>query len=345
MAPAGSSVRPNPAAVAAAWSCDELVERVLARQPRALGRALSALESTAPADAATRRALIARLYPSTGRARLVGVTGPPGAGKSTLVDRLVRCCRRRGETVGILAVDPTSPFTGGALLGDRIRMQSHFTDPGVFIRSMATRGAMGGLARASRDAVDLLDAAGFDWVLVETVGVGQDEVDVVRTVDTVVVVTLPGLGDEIQAIKAGILEIADVFAVNKADRDGADRACRDLQMMLAIGEHGAWVPPVLKTVATRDEGVEQLLAAVERHREHLVASGELAVRRRSHLRLRVEALLKERVVTAADRLLGLDRAVASGFAAGLDPYQLADQLFAGVVGAAAGAAAAGDSAP
>ena len=338
MGPAG---RPR----AGAMPLEELVERVLARQPRALGRAVSILESAAPEDGAARRALIAHLYPIAGRARVVGVTGPPGAGKSTLVDRLARCCRRRGETVGILAVDPTSPFTGGALLGDRIRMQSHFTDAGVFIRSMATRGAMGGLARASRDAVDLLDAAGFDWVLVETVGVGQDEVDVVRTVDTVVVVTLPGLGDEIQAIKAGILEIADVFAVNKADRDGADRACRDLRMMLAIGEHGTWIPPVLKTVASRDEGVAELLAAVERHREHLVASGELAARRRSHLRLRVEALLEERVVTAADRLLGLDREVERGFASGLDPYQLADHLFDRVVAAVAGAGDRGDPRP
>jgi LAO/AO transport system kinase len=217
-------------------------------------------------------------------------------------------------------------------------MQSLYTDGGVFIRSMATRGAMGGLARATRDAVDLLDAAGFDWVLVETVGVGQDEVDVVRTVDTVVVVTLPGLGDEIQAIKAGILEIADVFVVNKADRAGVERAVKDLQMMLSIGEHGAWVPPVQKTVAQRDEGVDDVLDALARHREHLVASGEIEARRRSHLRLRVETLLKERVVAAAERLLGVERELERGFAARIDPYRVAERLFAGVVNAAAAAA-------
>jgi LAO/AO transport system kinase len=325
----------------AEWTFDELVERLLERQPRALGRAISLLEGGGRGMGAAAEApweLIGRIYARTGRARVVGITGPPGAGKSTLVDRLARRCRLRGETVGILAVDPTSPFTGGALLGDRIRMQSLYTDPGVFIRSMATRGAMGGLARASRDAVDLLDAAGFDWVLVETVGVGQDEVDVVRTVDTVVLVTLPGLGDDIQAIKAGILEIADVFVINKADREGVERAVKDLQMMLSIGEHGAWVPPVLKTVAVRDEGIDRVLAAVERHRAHLVTSGELALRRRSHLRLRVETLLKERVVAAADQVLGLDHEVRRGFATRLDPYRVADRLFAGVVDAAREAA-------
>jgi len=344
------------AARSAGWTLDELAERLLERQPRALGRAISLLENGgrglaaastaniatappvgAPAAAGAAppgvRELIGRIFPRTGRARVVGVTGPPGAGKSTLVDRLARRCRHRGDTVGILAVDPTSPFTGGALLGDRIRMQSLYTDPGVFIRSMATRGAMGGLARASHDAVDLLDAAGFDWVLVETVGVGQDEVDVVRSVDTVVMVTVPGLGDDIQAIKAGILEIADVFVINKADREGVERTFKDLQMMLSIGEHGAWLPPVLKAVATRDEGIDRLLAEVERHRGHLVASGELAARRRSHLRLRVETLLKERVVAAADQVLGLDREIERGFASRLDPYQVADRLFSGVVDA------------
>jgi len=308
-------------------SLEDLVAGVLARQPRALGRAISILENGGEGQ----RELIRRVYPETGKAKVVGVTGPPGAGKSTLVDRLARLWRKRGETVGILAVDPTSPFTGGALLGDRIRMQTLYTDPGVFIRSMATRGAMGGLARASRDAVDLLDAAGFDWVLVETVGVGQDEVDVVRTVDTVVMVTVPGLGDDIQAIKAGILEIADVFVINKADREGVERTARDLEMMLSIGEHGAWLPPILKTVAAREEGVERVLAEIERHREHLATSGEIERRRRSHLRLRVETILKERVVAAADRVLGVDREVERGYDQRLDPYRVADRLFSGVL--------------
>jgi LAO/AO transport system kinase len=308
-------------------SVDDLVPRLLERQPRAVARAISLVEDGGP----TQRELIRRVYGKTGRARVVGITGPPGAGKSTLVDRLARLCRKRGETVGILAVDPTSPYSGGALLGDRIRMQTLYTDPGVFIRSMATRGAMGGLARASRDAVDLLDAAGFDWVLVETVGVGQDEVDVVRTVDTVVVVTVPGLGDDIQAIKAGILEIADVFVINKADREGVDRTARDLEMMLGLGEHGDWIPPVLKTVASREEGIDRVLGEIERHREHLLATGGLESRRLSHLRLRVETILKERVVAAADRVLGLEREIERGFGQRLDPYNVADRLFLGVV--------------
>ncbi|HEX7184472.1 MAG TPA: methylmalonyl Co-A mutase-associated GTPase MeaB [Thermoanaerobaculia bacterium] len=306
---------------------DGLVSGLLARQPRAVGRAISRVEDGGEAQ----RELIRRVYPHTGKARVVGVTGPPGAGKSTLVDRLARLCRGRGETVGILAVDPTSPYTGGALLGDRIRMQTLYTDPGVFIRSMATRGAMGGLSRASRDAVDLLDAAGFDWVLVETVGVGQDEVDVVRTVDTVVVVTVPGMGDDIQAIKAGILEIADVFVINKADREGVERTSRDLEMMLGLGEHGEWIPPILKTVASREEGIDRVLGEIERHREYLIASGELERRRHSHLRLRVETILKERVVAAADRILGLEREIERGFEQRTDPYEVADRLFTGVL--------------
>ena len=315
----------------------EIVPRLLERQPRALGRAISLVED----GGAPQRQLVARVHERTGRARVVGVTGPPGAGKSTLVDRLARLCRARGDTVGILAVDPTSPYTGGALLGDRIRMQALYTDPGVFIRSMATRGAMGGLARATHDAIDLLDAAGFDWVLVETVGVGQDEVDIVRAVDTVAVVTIPGLGDDIQAIKAGILEIADVFVINKADREGVERTERDLQFMLHLaeaGEPGAWEPPIVRTVASREEGVPAVLAAIERHREWLGTEGRLDRRRRARLRLRVEAILKERVLTTADRVLGVDREVERGFAERHDPYAVADRLFMGVIESAEAAA-------
>ncbi|MEO7794269.1 MAG: methylmalonyl Co-A mutase-associated GTPase MeaB, partial [Thermoanaerobaculia bacterium] len=334
------------------------------RESRAVARAISVVERGGPLQAE----LLRRVYPATGRARVIGITGPPGAGKSTLVDRLAQECRRRGETVGILCVDPTSPFTGGALLGDRIRMQGLATDPGVFIRSMATRGAMGGLARATRDAADLLDAAGFDWVIIETVGVGQDEVDVVSSVDTVLVVAVPGLGDDIQAIKAGILEIADIFVLNKADRDGADRVARDLGMMLSLGAHGHhtaaehrafhtagpldhsglpvggpgeavetavahWMPPIVRTVASRGEGIAELLEAVASHRAHLEASGELATRRRAQLKLRVATILKERVLASAEQNAGFEQAIERGHAGRIDPYALAAELFTGVLAA------------
>jgi LAO/AO transport system kinase len=314
---------------------DALLAGLAERRPRAVARAVSLIE----AGGETAHALLAAVSGKTGRATVVGVTGPPGAGKSTLVARLARSLRARGESVGILAVDPTSPFTGGALLGDRIRMQELYTDREVFIRSMATRGSMGGLARATRDAVDLLDAAGFDWILVETVGVGQDEVDVVRTVDTVVVATVPGLGDEIQAIKAGIMEIADVFVLNKSDRPGADSTLRDLRALLQMSEHGDWQPPIVQTVASENRGIDELMAAIERHVEHLAASGERTRRRRQQLRLRVETLLKERILQAANRAHALDHEVERGFERHEDPYTIADRLFAAATSAVADAAA------
>ena len=311
---------------AAAPGLEELLERVAARNPRAVGRAISRIET----GGAERDELVRRIYPSTGRAKTVGVTGPPGAGKSTLVDRLAAALRTRNQTVGVLCVDPTSPFSGGALLGDRIRMQGLATDPGVFIRSMATRGALGGLARATRDAVDLLDAAGYDWIVVETVGVGQDEVDVALTVDTVLVVAVPGLGDDIQAIKAGLMEIADVFVLNKADREGAERAFRDLHGLLSLAEEPPWPPPIVRTVASKNEGTEELLAAIEAHRAYLSAEGRLERRRLEQLRLRVETILKERVLAAARERAGLRAAVERAAIEKRDPYQVADALFRSV---------------
>jgi LAO/AO transport system kinase len=271
---------------------------VAAGRSRALAQAITLVESHDPGAAR----LLAELYPQTGRARIIGITGSPGAGKSTLVAAMARHYRKQQKRVGIIAVDPTSPFTGGAILGDRIRMTDLYTDRNVFIRSMATRGFLGGLATATNDVVDILDAAGFDVVLVETVGVGQDEVEVVRTVQTNVVVLVPGMGDDIQAIKAGIMEIGDVFVVNKADRPGADKTVTEVTMMMSlVEEHGDWVPPIVKTVASRSEGIDELDAAIVKHYEYLSASGELDRRNRDRVRIRIETQLKERFM---DRLIG-----------------------------------------
>src|SRR5579864_1439950 len=267
-----------------------LSDQIRSGDNRAVAKAISVIEREHP-DA---EKILAELYSSTGRARIVGITGSPGAGKSTLVSALAKHYRKQQKRIGIVAVDPTSPFSGGAILGDRIRMAELYTDRGVFIRSMATRGFMGGLARATNDVVDVLDAAGFDIVLVETVGVGQDEVDVIRTVQTNVVVLVPGMGDDIQAIKAGLMEIGDVFAVNKADRPGADRTVNDVTMMMSLAEeHGAWVPPIVKTVASRNEGIAELDDAIRKHFEFLKSSGELVRRNRERVRIRIETLLKE----------------------------------------------------
>ena len=310
---------------------EDLVRGVFEGSGRAIGRAISEVER----DARSLPEILRRIFPRTGRARIIGITGPPGAGKSTLVQRLAQAYRKAGRRVGIVAVDPSSPFTGGAILGDRIRMAEIYTDPGVFIRSMATRGALGGLARATSDAVDVLDAAGFDPIIIETVGVGQDEVDIVRAADTVAVVLVPGLGDDIQAIKAGILEIADVFVVNKAEREGADRAVAELSMMLDFAGHPPWRPPIVRTTAPTGSGVAEAVAALDAHGKYLASSGEGARRRSVRARSRLVALLDDRFHRAVEARApepdGLEQAVRAVAERREDPYSAAGRLFEGLV--------------
>ena len=298
---------------------EDLAQRVVAGDPRAIARAISVVEDET-ADAAP---LLGPLFGRTGRARVVGLTGAPGVGKSTLVDRLTSEWRSAGRRVGIIAVDPTSPFTGGAILGDRVRMQAHAGDTGVYVRSMATRGHLGGLARATGDAVLVLDAAGHDVVVIETVGVGQGEVDIARTADVSIVVTVPGTGDDVQALKAGIMEIADIFVVNKADREGADRAVAEIEAMLALGESpGAARPPVCKTQASTGAGVAPLVQAIE-----ATAHGarERGGRRQDRARVRLRAALTDRFL-AAIGTAPIDAAVRRIVDGTSDPYREADGL-------------------
>ena len=330
-----------------------VVERVRAGDVRAAARLMRNLDDGIPGS----RAILRELFSRPGHAFVLGLTGPPGAGKSSLTDRLIAHHRRAGRTVGVVAVDPTSPFTGGAILGDRVRMQDHALDPGVFIRSLATRGNLGGLSRATADVVTVLDAMGKDVILVETVGVGQDEVEIAGLAHSVVVVSIPGMGDEVQAIKAGVLEIADVFAVNKADREGADRTVKDLQMMLDLRrstatrggldhdsvhrmtrtgaedphEAGWWEPPIVKTVATQNIGIEELAEAVERHRAHLERTGERKLREVARARATFLALLRDRLMQGAlarlaEREGHLDELAARIADRSADPYELADEL-------------------
>lgn len=313
---------------------DELVTRALAGDPRAVGRLITLVEDGAP----QLRAVMAALAPRSGSAHIVGLTGSPGVGKSTTTSALVAQFRAAGRRVGVLAVDPSSPFSGGALLGDRIRMQEHATDPEVFIRSMASRGHLGGLASTTPQAVRVLDAAGCDPVLVETVGVGQSEVEVASEADTTIVLLAPGMGDGIQAAKAGILEVGDIFVVNKADRDGADSTARELRHMISLGpsgQAGAWKPPVLKVIATRGEGLPELVSAIDGHREWLDSSGAGSARRRTRARSEIQgialAALQARFagVGGDGALDGLADDVAAGRT---DAFTAADRIVADVAG-------------
>jgi LAO/AO transport system kinase len=310
----------------------ELLERLRDGDPRAVARLISLVED---GDREQLRDAAEALNPLAGRARVIGLTGAPGVGKSTLAAALVAGWRKAGRTVGVLAVDPTSPFTGGALLGDRVRMQRHAMDEGVYIRSMATRGHLGGLAWATPQAVRVLDAAGCEVVLVETVGVGQAEVEVAGLADTTLVALAPGFGDAVQVAKAGILEVADVFVVNKADRDGAEVVARDLRQMLHLGEARPWRIPVVMTVAERGDGVDQLDKAIADHLAHLESSGELERRRQRRAAREVEEVALDDLRSELGELgsgEALDELAAQVAAGKLGPYAAADQLLAGVRG-------------
>ncbi len=305
-----------------------LVDSARAGDHGAVARLISLVESggAAATDA------VSRLYPHTGNAYIVGVTGAPGAGKSTITDRLISRIRRDGSAVGVLAIDPTSPFTGGAILGDRVRMQDHATDEGVFIRSMATRGHLGGLALATPQAVRVLDAAGKPWVIVETVGVGQVEVEIASAADTTVVVVNPGWGDGVQAAKAGLLEIADVLVVNKADRAGLHETVRDLAQMLELGGERPWTPPVIETVATEGTGIDELFDAIERHRAFLGTDGRLAARRTARLRNELRSIVHARLADQVDDVCAgaeFESLVTRVAERSIDPYAAAAELVTG----------------
>jgi len=309
---------------------DDWTHKVLHGDVRAISRAITAIENHAPES----EALLKQLFPHTGRAYITGVTGAPGTGKSTLVDRLAAHYRRHHERVGIVAVDPTSPYSGGAILGDRIRMQGHAADTGIFIRSMATRGFLGGLARSTAEVALLLDAAGKNQILIETVGVGQDEIEIVRLADCVLVVLVPGLGDDIQNMKAGLMEIGDIFVLNKADREGAGRLEEQLHAMLSlVMPRDGWHPPVVRTVATENRGIDELAATIEKFRKHFESSGQRSAKHAEHWKNRLVEMLESRLL---EKVLGgkngeakLQELAADVAARKKDPFSAVSELLQG----------------
>jgi len=305
---------------------EQLVQGVLRGNRRSIAKTITLVENNEPEA----RKIVSMLYPKTGKAHIIGITGPTGSGKSTLIEKLIRELRKRGKTVGVVAVDPTSPFTGGAFLGDRVRMQEHSTDEGVFIRSMANRNAPGGLAKATKDVIRVLDASGEDVIIVETVGAGQSEVEIVKVAQTIVVVLAPGLGDDIQAIKAGIMEIADIFVVNKADRENANKAVSDIQAMLGMNtEKAGWKPSVLKTKALTGEGITELIARTEEHKEYL-KMGALEASRKEKVETELAEAIKQKITESIiedlKRKGEWEKLKQKILARETDPYSAADTL-------------------
>jgi LAO/AO transport system kinase len=309
---------------------NSVIEQLRAGDSRALARAISTVENRTPGWSE----LLKALFPHSGRARILGLTGPPGAGKSTLVDQLARHYRKENRTVGIIAVDPTSPYTGGAILGDRIRMQEHFSDPGIYIRSMATRGSLGGLARTTADVATVLDASGRDLVMIETVGVGQDEVDIVRLANVTIVILVPGMGDDVQTIKAGIMEIADIFVINKSDREGAERVEREIRALQSLAiRSDSWTPPIVKTVASEGAGITELAAAIRDYESYLQKDGLLLQHNVQNWQDRLVEMLRDALLDRARERLGtggLARYAMEIAEHKRDPYSLVEEIVGGL---------------